>query len=440
MNQPAVLTGNFVDEFERVAKNLPGGGEFAGRRAAIERFRALGLPTLRQEAWKYTNVTPLARRAFRAATREDAATAAATLAARLPEYAQGIRLVFENGQWREDLSHRGDLPAGVSLRVLFDVLRDAPSEAARMAAGEANPFQALNDAFYTDGVLVTLAPGAQVEPPIHLVFLASGGTEALAIHPRVLIRAGSGARARIVETYHGTNETATLTNAVTEISAGEGAHIEHYLVQDESAGAFHVGHLYIEQARASSVTSHAIALGGLLARRDIEVRLAAEQAGVILNGLYLTAGRQHVDHHTRIDHLAPRTASDEFYRGVLNGSSRAVFNGRVLVHPKAFKTDARQSNHNLLLSGDAEVDTKPELEIYADDVKCSHGATVGQLDADALFYLRSRGLDETAARGLLTYAFAADVIGRIGIESLRRELIRRVVGRLPGGELVRGML
>ncbi|HTT07194.1 MAG TPA: Fe-S cluster assembly protein SufD [Gammaproteobacteria bacterium] len=440
MNKPAVLTGNFVDEFERVVKTLPGGNELADRRRnAIERFRAQGLPTLRQEAWKYTNVTPLARRAYRAATRKDAGTAAAGLIAKLPDYAAEIRLVFENGQLRADLNDGRASPAGVSLRSLADVLREAPADAARRAPGEATPFQALNDAFCTDGVLITLAPGAHVEPPIHLVFLATGGADALAVHPRVLIRAGAGSRARIVETYRGGTE-AGLTNAVTEISAAEGAHIEHYLVQDESAGAFHIGHLHIEQARASEVISHAIAMGGLLARRDIEVRLTAEQAGATLYGLYLTGGRQHVDHHTRVDHLAPHTRSEEFYRGILNGSSRAVFNGRVIVHPGAFKTDARQSNHNLLLSKDAEVDTKPELEIYADDVKCSHGATVGRLDADALFYLRSRGLDEVAARGLLTYAFAADVISRIGIESLRRELARRVAGQLPGGELVKDML
>jgi Fe-S cluster assembly protein SufD len=442
MNQPAALTDNFVDEFERVASALPGGGELAGRRRdSIERFRALGLPTLRQEAWKYTNVTPLARRAYRAATREDTGSAAAVLTARLPQYADTIRLVFENGQLRPDLSRNEALPRGISIRSLTEVLRDAPAAAARQASsGEPTPFQALNDAFCADGALITLAAGANVEPPIHLIFLSTGKTNALAVHPRVLIRAGAGARARIVETYRGVDQAAGFTNAVTEISAAEGAYIEHTLVQDESSAAFHIGHLHVEQARGSQVISYAIALGGLLARRDIEVRLAAEQAAVTLNGLYLTDGRQHIDHHTRIDHLSPHTKSDEFYRGILNGSSRAVFNGRVIVHPKAFKIDAQQSNHNLLLSKDAEIDTKPELEIYADDVKCSHGATVGQLDADALFYLRTRGLGETVARGLLTYAFAADVISRIGIESLRQELAHRVAGQLPGGELLKDML
>ncbi|MGQ0657788.1 MAG: Fe-S cluster assembly protein SufD [Chromatiales bacterium] len=441
MSATPVQTGNFVAEFERVAASLPGDAAMSGRRrGAIERFRALGLPDTRREAWKYTNVTPLARTAYRAAAREDADVPASDLVPLRSDAQDAIRVVFVNGHQRDDLSVQGPLPAGLTIRSVAAVLRETPDEVVRAEADKAPPFIVLNEAFCSEGALIAIADGTAVELPIELIFITAGDADNLAVYPRVLVQAGAGAQARIIEIYRGSVQTARFTNAVTQIRAGNGARIEHYLVQDEAARTFHIGHLDVEQARSSVVVSHSIALGGLLARRDIEVRLQAEQADVTLNGLYLAGGRQHIDHHTRIDHLAPHTRSEEFYRGILSQHGRAVFNGKVVVHPGAFKTDAQQANHNLLLSKDAEIDTKPELQIHADDVKCAHGATVGQLDADALFYLRARGLDEPAARGLLTYAFAADVIARIGVESLRRDLARRIAGQLPETGLVREFL
>jgi Fe-S cluster assembly protein SufD len=242
----------------------------------------------------------------------------------------------------------------------------------------------------------------------------------------------------VIESYIGLEDAAeNLTNAVTEIILHAGAALEHYRVQQESVQGYHVSSVHVQQEASSRYESHVIALGGALSRTDIETRLAAAGAETVLNGLYMAGGRQHVDHHTRIDHLAPHTRSAEYYRGVLAGRARAVFNGKVVVHPDAQKTDAHQTNANLLLSADAEVDTKPELEIYADDVKCSHGATVGQLDEDALFYLRARAIDLETARSLLTYAFAEDIISRMRFKPIRERLSRLVLGRLPEQELIR---
>ncbi len=435
MNTGVAPAGHFVEEFERVAATLPGRGSVSDRRkGAIDRFRAAGLPGPRNEAWKYTNVTPLARGAFRAATRADAAAPAAAVVALMPEQDDAIRLVFVNGYLREDLCGGDTPPAGVSIRSVAQALRETPEQLSPLGKFEDEAFVALNEAFYADGAIISLAAGVAVERPIELLFIATGEAE-LAVYPRVVVRAGAGAKARILERYRGDAQGSRFTNSVTRIEAAEGSRVEHTLVQEEASRTIHIGHLGVEQAKGSAVVSHSIALGGLLARRDIDVRLEAEDAAVVLNGIYMAGGRQHIDHHTRIDHLAPHTRSEEFYRGILQGYGRAVFNGKVVVHPGAIKTDARQANHNLLLSADAEIDTKPELQIYADDVKCAHGATVGQLDADALFYLRARGLDEASARGLLMYAFAADLIGRVSIASLRRELTRSVAGQLPGTDL-----
>jgi len=252
-----------------------------------------------------------------------------------------------------------------------------------------------------------------------------------AIFPQVWIRAGRGARVRVIETFKSVANAIGFTNILTDIVAAEQASVEHVKIQDENAKSYHIGNLFIEQARDSEVVSHSLSFGAQLARQDIRVTLDAENAATILNGFYMAEGRQHVDHHTRVDHVAPHTRSEESYKGVLGGAARGVFNGKVVVHPRAFKTDARQSNNCLLLSKDAEADSKPELEIYADDVKCAHGATVGQLDANALFYLRSRGIDADAARRLLTFAFAAEVLNRVPDAPIREALTARVAGRLP---------
>ncbi len=327
------------------------------------------------------------------------------------------------------------MPEGVSIRALASLLEAGGSlaEAALPAGFDDRAMPALNGAFLTDGVIIEVAAGTTLEQPLHLLFLASGAAR-MAQYPRVMLRAGANSAVTIIEHYLGRGDAASLTNTVTIIDAGPGARVEHCKVQDEGDGAIHVGSLFATQARDSEVTSHSISLGAALARHDIDIRLDEPGAGVVLNGLYLAGGSQHVDHHTRVDHAAPHTRSEEDYRGVIDDAGHAVFNGRVLVRRDSQKIDAAQSNRNLLLSSKAEIDTKPELEIYADDVKCSHGATVGQLDEQALFYLRSRGIQEQTARALLTFAFADDVINRVPVEALRARLEQRVLGRMPESE------
>lgn len=301
--------------------------------------------------------------------------------------------------------------------------------------GEENGFSALNGALWSDGAYLALEPGVALEQPIHLLFIT---TEAdLATCPRNLIQVEEGARATIVEHYAGPEETVYFTNALTQLVAKEGAQLEHLKLQQESAHAFHIACIRAQQDAYSRIISHSFALGALLSRNDISIRMQAPSCEANLNGLYMASGRQHVDHHTRIDHLVPRGISRESYRGVLGGAARGVFNGKVIIHPGAQKSDAYQSNRNLLLSEHAEVDTKPQLEIFADDVRCAHGATVGRLDEDQIFYLRTRGLDEPEAHNLLTYAFASESLTVISSEALRGRIEELLVKRLPGGKLVR---
>jgi Fe-S cluster assembly protein SufD len=281
----------------------------------------------------------------------------------------------------------------------------------------------------TDGAYLRLAPGVTVKGPIQLLFIASEA--ALAIQPRNLFIAGEGSSAAIVEHHVAVDESGYLTNTVSDIVVGAGASIEHHKLQEESPKAFHIATVNVAQAANSRFVSGSFALGGRLARTGITVSLQAEGASCTLDGLYVTDGRQHVDHHTRVDHRQARCTSRELYKGVLNGASRAVFSGRVVVHPDAQGSDAVQTNHNLLLSENAEIDTKPQLEIWADDVKCSHGATVGQLDEAQVFYLRSRGIDEAAARAMLTRAFAMEIIERVQVHALQGRLDELLQAKLP---------
>jgi Fe-S cluster assembly protein SufD len=264
-----------------------------------------------------------------------------------------------------------------------------------------------------------------------VVFVTTAAHDGFASHPRLLVKAAENSHATLVERHVALDEAVYLSNVVSEVELDGNAALNYYRLQEESAKAFHISGVHVRQDRDSRFDSHTVTLGSALVRNDVDARLAAVGAHCELNGLYLAGGRQHVDTHTRIDHLQPHCSSNEFYKGILDGHARSVFNGKVIVHPDAQKTDARQSNKNLLLSADAEADTKPELEIYADDVKCSHGATVGQLDADAVFYLRSRAIDEDAARNLLTFAFAHEIIDQVKIPALRSYLDQAVMQRLP---------
>jgi Fe-S cluster assembly protein SufD len=386
------------------------------RGSAFERFTELGFPTAHDEEWRFTNVAPIARTAF-----VPAAPATTPNVDALVPYAEGIRLVFVNG-W---LVERTAGPCkGLEAGLLTE---QAVPHLDQYAPG--NAFAALNTAFLDQAALVRVARGAVVKPAIHLVYLTAPGAAPVVTHPRTLVVVEAGAQCTVVESYAGTG--AYFTNAVTEVVAGEGAVVDHYKVQNESPAAFHVATLQAALGRSANFASCSISLGAALARNDIGAALS-EGADAVLDGLYLAGGTQHVDHHTTIDHARPHATSRELYKGILDGRASAVFNGKVLVRKDAQKTDSRQTNQNLLLSAEAVIDTKPELEIFADDVRCTHGATIGQLDAESLFYLQSRGIGKQQARSLLTFAFAQDIVDRIKIQSLKNSLERVLLEKFHG--------
>jgi Fe-S cluster assembly protein SufD len=395
------------------------------RQAAVERFAALGFPTTEDEEWRFTSVAPLTHVPFKLAGGREAVRPEQLDRAAFHTGA-GSRLVFVNGRYAPELSAPGRLPDGVILASLDEALRAHPDKVephlARHADYDDQAFTALNTTFLRDGAFLFIPRNKVVEEPVHLVFVATAPADPVVAHSRTLIVAGTSSQARVVESYIGLGEDVSFTNAVTEVVAGENATVDHYKLQRESRQAFHVHTLQVQQARASTFSNHAVTLGGGLVRNDINVVLNAEGCTCTLNGLYLAAGRQHVDNHTVIDHAMPHCESHELYKGILDGKAHGVFNGKIYVRQDAQKTDAKQTNQTLLLSPDATINTKPQLEIFADDVKCTHGATVGQLDAEALFYLRARGIDLEAARSLLTFAFANDIIGRVQIEALRSQL------------------
>lgn len=396
------------------------------RRAALSRFLELGFPTRRDEDWKYTNVAPIAGVPFRPATSNGHGLSLAGLGPVAFPDLPGIRLVFVNGRYAPALSTSGAPAPGVKVGSLAEALRTNAAEVepylAREVSFEHQAFTALNTAFLSDGAFVLVAPGAVVEAPIHLLFVAASSGEPGACYPRTLLVAGENSQVAVVESYAGHGDGLTFTNAVTEVVGQAGSGIDHYKIQREGDRAFHVAMMHAQLARGSRFSSHSIAMGGALARSDVNAVLAGEGIECTLNGLYVANGRQLVDNHTAIDHASPHCNSHELYKGILDGQARGVFNGKILVRQDAQKTDAKQTNQALLLSDQATLDTKPQLEIFADDVKCTHGATVGQLDAEAVFYLRSRGIGEAQARSLLTYAFAADVVDRIRLQPIRDQL------------------
>ena len=377
------------------------------REAAFQRFAELGFPTTKDEEWRFTNVAPIARARF--------VPASGPWGYSLGEYA-GVQLVFMDGVF---VGQASSLPEGVEAGVFDD---DAQPHLARYASFQRNAFVALNTALLTTGAFVRVARGALVELPIQLVHIMTGGQADSLAHaePRSLITIGAGAQCTIVESYVGT-PGAYFTNAVTEIVVGEGAVVDHYKVQQESSDAFHVATMHASLGRSANFSSHSIALGGRLVRNDANVTLS-EGTEATLNGLYIVNGTQHIDNHTEIDHAKPHGTSHELYKGILDGKATAVFNGRIIVRKDAQKTDSKQTNKNLVLSDEAVINTKPELQIFADDVRCTHGATIGQLDEEALFYLQSRGIERAQARSLLTYAFAQDILDRVKVQSIKDEL------------------
>ncbi len=398
------------------------------REGGIARFHDLGFPNMKQEAWRFTSVAPIAEGSFELAKPR----------ARIPRlddllpfllFETGYRLVFIDGFFQPSLS----TPFFDDIQSLAHVVTHRPDlvreHLGKYAATQDRPFSALNTAFVSDGAFVHVPAKATVAEPIQLLFLASGA-EQVVTHPRNLVVVEREARAAIVETYASLAASAYWTNAVTEIVVGDGARLDYHRVQRESDRAYQVAATQSHQGRDSTLNLHFVAFGGALARHDIGAVMAGPGGTLILNGLYLLAGAQHADHHTTIDHAADHCASHEYFNGVLDGKSRGVFTGRIIVRPGAQKTDSKQTNNNLLLSTDAHADSQPQLEIYADDVKCTHGSTVGPLDPRALFYLRSRGVGEREARRILTYGFGAEILGRMEVVPLRAQLDAIVRGRL----------
>ncbi len=411
------------------------------RQQAAASLAANGLPHTRIEDWKYTSIKPITKRDFARPDAQSAtADAAAVEALRIPGL-DTHRLVFINGHLAASLSDRGAGGDGLRLRSLAATLAEDPEvlrdRFATLAPSDFSGFTALNTAYADDGAVIEVAPKARIDKPIELVFVSTHQDEPVAAQPRVIVHGGNHAEFSLIEHFVGLDDATNLTNVVTEIDLDVGARMTHHRLQRESRKGFHIGSIHVRQADNSRYESHNIQIGGQLSRTDINTDLNAEGAETLFNGLYLLNGRQHSDTHTRINHNKPHTYSEESYRGILNDRSRGVFNGRVYVAKDAQQIQAYQQNDNLLLSGSAEIDTKPELEIYADDVVCSHGATVGRLDEMMLFYLRSRGVDEEAARGLLLYAFAEVTVNKMGLEALQTWLQGFVIDELPQSERVR---
>lgn len=396
------------------------------RQEAFARFLTVGFPTAKLEAWKYTNVGPIASTPWARATAVAVRPVIAEAALRLWRIPGAVEIVFVNGHFSREHSRLDGLENGVRVASLTEVLTQDPNKAepwvGRLSPADAGAFAALNTAFFQDGAYIEIGAGTVAATPIHLFFVTAEEEAFAFSSPRILIVAGPRSQATLVETYIGESGAVALTNSVTEIIVRDGAVVEHYKVQQESLAGYHVHALTTRQDRASSFTSHNIALGAALARTDINVLFEAQGSECTLNGLFLGAGTQHIDNHTLIDHAKPHCFSRELYKGIMDGRSRGVFHGTIVVRPDAQKTDAMQTNKNLLLSKEALVNSTPALEIFADDVKCKHGSTIGQLDPAALFYVRSRGIGEEEARSLLTYAFAADIAARIKVAPIRARI------------------
>jgi Fe-S cluster assembly protein SufD len=387
------------------------------RREGAARFEGLRLPTTREEDWRFTDLSPIGK-AELAPARAPGPLAAADLAPFLFGQVEWPRLVFANGRFQPILSHLDGLPAGARVGSLAELLIDAP-ELVEGTLGQlaiqpaAAALVGQNASAFIDGYAVVVPAGTVVDTPIHVLFVSDSRGARGAVHPRNVVVLGANAVASVVESYVALADGVALTNTVTEASLAAGARFDHCKIQRESTQAFHLATLEVRQERDSYFNSFSFAQGAALSRTNIYTTLAGPGAHATLYGLYLGEGRQHVDHQTRIEHAAPNCTSREVYKGILDGHAHGVFNGKVYVHPVAQKTDGKQTNKNLLLSETAKVDTKPQLEIFADDVKCTHGATVGSLDAVPLFYCQSRGIPAAEAQTLLTYAFAADVLEEI---------------------------
>jgi Fe-S cluster assembly protein SufD len=409
---------SYLEAFTDFSKHAPGqdlGWLRKLREDAFARFCEVGFPTTHDEDWRFTNVSAIAQTPFQLPQTSPKITAKQIEPYRIAGAA--CQLVFVNGKYSAELSALGVLPKGVTAGSLADEIRRDPKplekHLGRYLNTQRDVFCALNTAFLEDGAYVHIGRGVVLEAPIYLLFVTTASDTPLMTHPHNLIIAEENSQATFVEDYVSLGGGTAFSNAATELIAGEHTVLSHYLIEREDTDAYNISTLRLQQGRSANVASHSVLLGGGLVRNNVHPVLAGEGADCLINGLFIGNGRQHMDNYMLVEHASPHCGSRQFYNGILDGHSRGVFHGRIIVHKDAQKTDAKQTNRNLLLSDDAQIDTKPQLEIYADDVKCTHGATIGQMEEDELFYLRSRGIDEVSARRLLLFAFASECLERM---------------------------
>jgi Fe-S cluster assembly protein SufD len=430
--------GNYLQVFGELEKRTTGQPAWLRRirEDAFARFCQTGFPTTRDEDWRFTNVNAISQASFRLAPDAHQPITLADLQQfQIPGSA--CRLAFINGRFAPELSSLGSLPATIKAGSLAEEIAKNPgaleAHLARYVNTQRDAFCALNSAFLEDGAYIHLPRRAVLDEPIHLLFVSATDAAPAMAHPHTLIVAEDETQASIVEDYVSVGSGAFFSNVVTELVAGENAVISHFLLEREDLQALNVSTLRLQQARSANVSSHSVLLGGALVRNNVHPVLAGEGCECLINGLFMGTGQQHMDNYMLVEHASPHCSSRQFYNGILDGHSHGVFHGRIIVHKDAQKTDAKQTNRNLLLSDDAQIDTKPQLEIYADDVKCTHGATIGQIEENALFYLRSRGINETAARQLLLLAFASESLERVKCSAVRKYLETVIRHWLPEG-------
>ena len=407
------------------------------RRDAFIRFCDVGFPTIKDEDWRFTSTASISSESF---SRPESGRTSLTLEDVQPFVISGAAcvLVFVDGRFRAELSATELLPTGVTAGSLADAIANSPAmleaHLGRYLNIQRDAFCSLNTALFEDGAYVRVARGTVLDAPVHLLFVstAADGFRGMA-HPRNLLVAEPDTQVNLVEEHVSLGNGVFFSNVVTELLAAENAVVSHHMIERQSRNVFHISTLRVQQDRNANVSSHSVLIGGALVRNNVHPVLAGEGGECLINGLFLGDDRQHMDNYMLVEHVSPHCNSRQFYNGILDGHAHGVFHGRIIVHQDAQKTNAKQTNRNLLLSDSAQIDTKPQLEIYADDVKCTHGATIGQIDEGALFYLRSRGLDEQAARGLLLFAFAGECLGRIKSDPIRKHIERMVFQFLPMG-------
>jgi Fe-S cluster assembly protein SufD len=411
--------GNYVAAFSGFGK-LAAGGHLPWLRSLREegfaRFSKVGFPTTAVEDWRFTNISAIAKTDFQLPAKDGRLASEQEIE---PYYLEGAActLVFVNGHFAPQLSAVVGVPDGIVATSLAEQLVAHPETVepnlGRFLDTKRDSFSALNTAFVEDGTYVQVRQGMALKAPIHLLFVSVGSHDPLVIHPRNLVIAETGSEVTVVEEYVSLGGSQVFCNAATEVLVGDGANVAHYRIESESTQTFHISTLRLQQGRDANVASHSVLLGGELVRNNVHAVLAGAGGECLVNGLFLGTGREHMDNYMLVEHSNPHCNSRQFYNGILDQQAHGVFHGRIIVQKDAQKTDAKQTNRNLLLSDDAQIDTKPQLAIFADDVKCTHGATIGQIEENALFYLRTRGIDELSARRLLLEAFASECLDRM---------------------------